>query len=88
MTTPIPVHLNDTATTNETFSSWWWTEKTKYGKILMYFCPRKNGPVQEGVQVLKSWQKIPKLLNSIFEMKRREGSRLLTKIMINVKKLN
>jgi hypothetical protein len=58
----------------------------------MYFCPRKNGPVQEEDQLLKSWQQNPKLLkkllNSIFEMKRREGSRLLTKIMINVKKFN
>jgi hypothetical protein len=24
---PIPVHLNDMATTNDTFSSWWWTGK-------------------------------------------------------------
>jgi hypothetical protein len=51
---PISVHLNDMATTNETFSSWWWTRKIKYGQLLMYFCPRKNGLVEERVQLFSA----------------------------------
>jgi hypothetical protein len=70
---PIPVHLNDMATTNDTFSSWLWTEKTKYGQ---YFCPRKNGPVWREVSYfqlfnhfLKTGNKVQKLSNFFQQQK-------------------